>query len=116
MASDPTPPSSLEEVRSNIDALDRRIVALLAERSQQVKHAARFKRDTDAVKAPARVEQVITKVKALAVEAGVEATVVEATYRAMIGAFIEAELAEHQALQSGSGRHPMEVSKEMPHD
>ena len=57
--------ASIEEVRSNIDRIDRQIVALLAERGIFVKQAARFKKTTDDVKAPQRVEQVIAKVTAL---------------------------------------------------
>jgi len=51
------------------------------------------------VRAPQRVEQVIAKVKALAVEADASPVVVERVYRAMIAAFIDAELAEHATLQ-----------------
>jgi isochorismate pyruvate lyase len=89
---------SIDEVRSQIDRIDRQIVALLAERGGYVQQAARFKRNTDEVRAPQRVEQVIAKVTALAAELGANPTVTEQVYRAMIAAFIEAELAEH-ALQ-----------------
>ena len=90
--------ASLEEVRGHIDGLDRRIVALLAERGGYVKQAARFKQSSDDVKAPARVAQVIAKVTALAEELGADAAVVEQVYRAMISGFIEAELREHAGL------------------
>ncbi|MES2604170.1 MAG: chorismate mutase [Pseudomonadota bacterium] len=89
---------SLEAVRENIDRLDRQIVGLLAERGGFVKQAARFKKTTDDVKAPQRVEQVIAKVVALSAEMGANPAVTEAVYRAMIAAFISAELAEHAAL------------------
>ncbi|MDI6527788.1 chorismate mutase [Pseudomonas otitidis] len=89
---------SIEQVREEIDALDRRIVQLLAERSGYVRQAARFKTDADAVRAPQRVEQVIAKVRALAAENGAPVEVIEQVYRAMINAFIDAELAEHAAL------------------
>ncbi len=89
---------SLDEVRAEIDRIDRGIVQLLAERGGFVKQAARFKKTTDDVKAPARVEQVIAKVRALADAAGGEPAVVEAVYRAMIAAFIEREMIEHAAL------------------
>lgn len=91
---------SLEDVRQNIDRLDHAIVTLLAERGQFVKQAAAFKTTQQDVRAPARVEQVIAKVKALSHEAGANPQVVEQVYRAMIAAFIEAELAEHAALAS----------------
>ena len=91
--------SSLDEVRSNIDRIDRQIVACLAERGGYVKQAARFKKSSDEVRAPQRVEQVINKVVALAVALGANTAVTEQVYRAMIMGFINAELAEHAALQ-----------------
>jgi isochorismate pyruvate lyase len=93
---------SLEEVRENIDRVDRQIVGLLAERGGYVQQAARFKKTTDDVKAPQRVEQVIAKVLALSAEVGAMPNVTEAVYRAMISAFIHAELTEHAALATES--------------
>ena len=92
--------NSIEEIRSNIDRIDRQIVTLLAERGGYVKQAARFKKTTDDVKAPQRVEQVIAKVTALSQELGANASVTEQVYRAMISGFINAELAEHAALNT----------------
>jgi isochorismate pyruvate lyase len=92
------PCQSLEEVREQIDRLDRRMVALLAERGEYVRQAARFKKTTQDVAAPARVEQVIAKVRGLAGESGADAEVIEKVYRAMIAAFIEAERKEHARL------------------
>ena len=91
---------SIEEVRTNIDYIDQKIVALIAGRSGFVKQAARFKKTTDDVKAPARVEQVIDKVRRLADDFGGNAEVTEAVYRAMISAFITAELKEHAELSN----------------
>ena len=92
--------TSIEEVRLNIDRIDRQIVALLAEREIFVKQAARFKKTTDDVKAPQRVEQVIAKVTALSQELGANPSVTEQVYRAMISGFINAELTEHAALNT----------------
>ncbi len=89
---------SLEEVRSEIDRIDRVIVGLLAERGGFVKQAAAFKKTSADVRAPQRVGQVIDKVVALSKELGADPAVTEAVYRAMINAFIEAELAEHARL------------------
>lgn len=88
--------TSLEEVRSNIDRIDRALVALMAERGRFVAQAARFKKNDAEVSAPARVEQVIVKVRALAQEMGLAPFVAEQAYRAMIAAFIEFERAEHK--------------------
>lgn len=90
--------TSLEQVRAHIDRIDRQIVTLLAERGGYVKQAAQFKKTTDDVKAPQRVEQVIAKVRALSAELGAHPEVTEQVYRAMIAGFIGAELKEHAAL------------------
>ncbi|MEU7530744.1 chorismate mutase [Saccharothrix sp. NPDC042600] len=89
-------PESLDEVRAGIDAIDAQLVRLLAERQGLVEAAAAFKKDEDAVRAPDRVAQVIAKVRAKAADAGLSPEVAEAVWRAMIGAFIELELAEHR--------------------
>lgn len=95
---------SIEEVRAHIDRIDRQMVLLLAERGGYVKQAARFKKTTADVKAPQRVEQVIAKVTALAVESGANPAVTEQVYRAMIAGFIDAELREHTALRGSESR------------
>ncbi|MNZ99721.1 Salicylate biosynthesis protein PchB [compost metagenome] len=95
---------SLNEVREKIDKIDRQIVTLLAERGAFVSQAASFKKTTDEVKAPNRVEQVISKVAALAQEQGANPKVVESVYRAMFSAFIEAELEEHSLLNESSAK------------
>ena len=86
--------ASLGEVRDNIDRIDRQIVALMAERGKYVAEAGRFKADPAAVSAPARVEAIIVKVKALAREDGLAEPVAEGAYRAMIAAFEDYEREE----------------------
>lgn len=88
--------SSIDEVRTHIDALDSQLVALIAQRGECVKAAAAFKTDRQAVQAPARVEAVITKVKAHAAQTGLPPVIIETVYRAMIAAFIDYELEQHQ--------------------
>ncbi|MNH25993.1 Salicylate biosynthesis protein PchB [compost metagenome] len=90
--------TSLEEVRQRIDDIDRSLVSLLAKRGNLVAQAAGFKKTTDDVRAPARVEQVITKVREMADQTGASAAVVERVYRAMISAYIAEELATHAQL------------------
>ena len=98
------PCGSIEQVRSNIDRIDQQIVALLAERGAYVKQAAAFKTSTADVRAPHRVEQVISKVVMLAHSLGANPVVTEQVYRAMISSFIESELAEHSTLQEVAGK------------
>jgi len=87
--------TNLADVRANIDRLDDDIVRLIAERAMYVKDAARFKRDAFQVSAPARQAQVFEKARKLAERhnqgfANLE-QVVDATYRAMVAAFIANE-------------------------
>ncbi len=85
--------ASLEEVRTEIDRLDRAIVPLLAERGAYVLQAASFKADAAHVAAPDRVERVIRKVRALAAAENANPDLIEAIYRPMIAAYIASELA-----------------------
>lgn len=84
--------ASLTEVRERIDALDKRIVRLLAERFAYARQAAGFKRGAAEVPAPERVEQVIANVLKIAAECGAPAGPVERVYRALIAAMIDIEL------------------------
>lgn len=93
---------SLEAVRNQIDRVDRLMLSLLVERGAYVKQAARFKASAAEVPAPQRVETVIARIVALAREFGADPAVAEATWRAMIAAFIRGELAEHASLHPPS--------------
>ncbi len=85
----------LAAIRSAIDRLDEQIVALIAQRAMYVKDAARFKADRLQVAAPARQAQVFARVRELARcnDRGFEGLedVVEATWRAMVAAFVAQE-------------------------
>ncbi len=83
--------ASLDDVRAGIDALDRRLVALLAERSRYVVAAARFKRSASEVQARERVEQVVAQVRALALHEDASPDVIECIYRTVITAMTELE-------------------------
>lgn len=101
--------ATLAEVRANIDRIDRLIVPLLAERGRYVKDAARFKRDAFQVSAPARQAQVFDKVRLLAERhnQGFDNLdqVVDATYRAMVAAFIANEQTYFNAMQDLGDTH-----------
>ncbi|MBL1075939.1 chorismate mutase [Nocardia sp. 2] len=88
-------PQSLTEIRTRIDAIDGDLIRLLAARQKLVRAAAGFKKDEQAVRAPDRVEQVVTLARERAAAARLEPAVAEAVWRAMIGAFIDLELGEH---------------------
>ena len=97
--------TDLGEVRDNIDRIDRQLIALMAERAKYVAEAGRFKKDPAAVSAPARVEAIIVKVKAIAHEDGLAEDVAERTFRAMIAGFEDYERAEW-ARRNANGAAP----------
>ena len=84
----------MAEVRAEIDALDRAIVALLADRLHYIDEAARIKQSRDQVRDEARIADVLKKVEEEARRLGANAGVLVATYRTLIEVSIahEAEL------------------------
>ncbi|MCZ3371647.1 MULTISPECIES: chorismate mutase [Methanobacterium] len=86
---------NMEEIRENIDIIDMEIVKLLSRRSYFVKEAAKFKKNAGEVEAPKRVEEVIQKVRSLAMKYGVQQDIVENIYRTMIQNFIDYEMDHH---------------------
>jgi len=86
--------NSLEEVREKIDRIDSEIIKLIAERGKYVVQASAFKKTETDVKAPNRVEAVISKVRSRAEEYGANPDLIEALYREMISRFIAMEMKE----------------------
>ncbi|MDL5503962.1 MAG: chorismate mutase, partial [Candidatus Methanoperedens sp.] len=82
--------------RGNINRIDREIVELISQRSRYVAQAAKFKKTTQDVKAPSRVEEVISKVRDIAVEHDLDPDIVEKIYRTMISCFIDYEMKVHR--------------------
>ena len=72
------------DVRKGVDALDRALVLMLAERQRYMDAAARIKIDRHAVLDTARIEDVVTKVKAAARDAGLYEEIAEPVWRLLI--------------------------------
>ncbi|MDY0871265.1 chorismate mutase [Dongia rigui] len=83
----------MTEVRAEIDALDRAIVALLADRLHFIGEAARIKPQRAMVRDEARIEDVIAKVRAAATTSGIEPDFIEPLYRDLVERSIAHELA-----------------------
>jgi isochorismate pyruvate lyase len=71
----------MAEVRAEIDALDRAIVALLADRLHYIDEAARIKQSRDEVRDEARVADVLAKVRSEARRLGADPEVIASAYR-----------------------------------
>lgn len=89
---------NINEVREQIDSIDKKIVQLISLRGNYVKQAAQFKKTANDVKAPDRVEQVIEKVKTIARQYDLQGEIIENVYRTMINTFITYEMNEHKKL------------------
>ena len=85
--SDPLPPQDcrdMAEVRAGVDALDRRLIALLTVRQGYMDAAARIKPDRGMVYDAARIEDVVAKVKISAREQGLSEAIAEPLWRTLI--------------------------------
>jgi isochorismate pyruvate lyase len=94
--------TTMTEVRQGVDALDRALVTLLAERQRYMDAAARIKQDRAAVRDNARVEDVVAKVKAAAREAGLSEAIAEPVWRTLVDRCIAYELGVWDRLRSGA--------------
>src|ERR1700761_3644596 len=81
---DPEACQTMADVREGVDALDRALVALLAERQRYMDAAARIKADRRAVRDEARIEDVVAKVKAEARRVGLSEAIAEPVWRTLI--------------------------------
>jgi isochorismate pyruvate lyase len=75
---------SMAEVRQGVDALDRALVRLLAERQRYMEAAARIKPDRSVVHDDARIEDVVAKVLAAAGPSGLSPAIAEPVWRTLI--------------------------------
>jgi isochorismate pyruvate lyase len=91
--------ATMTDVRVGVDALDRLLVAVLAERQRYMDAAARIKADRAAVRDNARVEDVVAKVKAAAREAGLSEEIAEPVWRILIERCIAHEFGVWDALR-----------------
>ena len=94
--------STMTEVRQGVDALDRALVQLLAERQRYMDAAARIKAERAAVRDPARIEDIVAKVKAYAREAGLDEAIAEPVWRTLIDRCIAYEFERWDELRTGS--------------
>lgn len=85
--------STIEEVRSAIDTIDRELIQLLGKRFQYVKEIIKFKEPTEeGIVARERYESVIRSRRELALRNGLDQDLIERIYRELLNYFIEEEL------------------------
>lgn len=88
---------SLDEIRAEIDRIDRSIVELIGQRKGYVMAAARFKASLDDVAAPERFAALLQARREWAAQRGISPDMVEKLYREMVGHFIAEERAHWEA-------------------
>ncbi|SHF37260.1 isochorismate lyase [Pedobacter caeni] len=83
---------NMEEIRKEIDDLDRKVIRLIGQRFKYVQAAAKFKKDENSVKAPERFKSMLEKRKEWAIEEGLSPDAIEKMYRDLVNYFISEEL------------------------
>ena len=89
---------SLDEVRGEIDRIDRAIVALLGERAGFVHAAARFKPTEADIAAPGRQAAMLQARREWARQEDLDPDFIEGIYRGLIEYFIERERSHWRTL------------------
>ena len=86
--------NSLQETREQIDKLDAQIVELIAARNAYIKQLAHFKDSIEEIKAQDRIDDVINRVRAKAIELDLSPNLINELYVKMIDAMVDSEVAE----------------------
>ena len=86
--------TTLAEAREEIDKLDEQIVKLIAQRNNYIKQIAHFKTSINEVKAQDRIDDVINRVRAQAIELDLSPNLINDLYVRMIDGMVESEIAE----------------------
>lgn len=76
--------TTMAEVRAGVDALDRQLVALIAERARYMEAAARIKPSRDVVRDEARIDDVLAKICACADAEGLPRSIAEPVWRELV--------------------------------
>ena len=100
MSTAPEQCQNLDEIRAGMDAIDRQIVELIAERVAYVRAAAKFKTSANSVAAPERVRAVLNTRRQWAEQAGLDGGVVETLYRDLVAYCISEEKKQWESTNS----------------
>jgi len=83
--------TNIDEVRAEIDRLDKELISLLAERTGYVDQAVNYKSNPGEAVVEWRIQQVIDNVRSMAENEGMDPNIAEKVWRTMIDQFIEHE-------------------------
>ncbi|NJK49238.1 isochorismate lyase [Candidatus Gracilibacteria bacterium] len=88
--------NNIQEIRTEIDYLDRELIKTIGTRFAYVKAATKFKTDETSVKAPERFKAMLEQRRVWAVEEGLNPEIIEQLYRDLVNYFIDEELKDWQ--------------------
>ena len=86
--------NSLEEVRTEVDKIDMKLVELISERSHFIRQAAGFKESVEEVKADERIDFILQRVRHKAIELGINPNMLSELFTIMIDEMVEMEISE----------------------
>jgi len=89
--------ANIQEVREEIDIIDREVIEALSKRFQYVIAAARFKTSEASVRSPDRFQAMLQQRREWAQESGLNPDVVENLYRDLVNYYIEEELKHYKS-------------------
>ena len=83
---------NIQEIRAEIDRIDKEIIGILAERFEYVKEAAKFKSDIDAVLASNRHEDMAKQRMELSKSLNVDPDMIENVYKVLLDYYKQKQL------------------------
>jgi isochorismate pyruvate lyase len=84
--------TGMEDIRSEIDLLDRAVISILGQRFKYVLAAAKFKTSEMSVRAPERFESMLIKRREWAEFEGLNPDMIEKMYSDLVSSFIQEEM------------------------
>ncbi len=91
--------TSLQEIRIEIDEIDRQVIASFAKRFAYVKAASKFKTDATSVRDKERFAAMLEQRRIWAQAEGLNPDIIEKLYQDLVTYFIEEELNHWQSNQ-----------------
>lgn len=88
--------SGMDDIRIEIDNMDRDIIAILGKRFEYVKAAAKFKTSETSVRAPDRFKAMLEQRRVWASSEGLSPDAIEKMYRDLVNHFIKEEMSKWQ--------------------
>ena len=89
--------SGMEDIRVEIDNMDRDIIAILGKRFEYVKAASKFKTSETSVRAPERFKAMLEQRRVWASSEGLSPDAIEKMYRDLVNHFINEEMSKWQS-------------------